>query len=520
MDTRRRLLKDKLGNPTRGLLVALAALGLGIAGCSSTTPTDSPDTIRIGIKLSGMSGSYDPAAMSMSGPQDTHAVYESLFESTSAIEAGGFEPMLGTGYELSDDWKTLTLYLQDGVTFTDGEKFTADALKTYLDGMAANEDWWFQFFWDLNSPTLTVIDDTTLEFSSEKPMPLHFRRFIHMLFTQVPIASPSVLEDLEAAKTTPVGSGPYVIDSLTPEVGFTLSRNEEYWDPESYPFDKMEFTVFEDEIAAHNALKSGQIDAASLTVGLAQESESQGLTLNIKTIGGTTELLYVADRNGTVTPALADQRVRQAMALAFDRPAIHTALNKDYGPITSQPFVEGTPEYVEGGDDRYGYDPERAKELLAEAGYADGFDLSILSIAGSNFPEPLIVQYLGDIGIRVTVDTKEAADFFDAAINGTSYSVIAYGIDFPNVLPVFISPDATFNPFKIADPVVDGYWEQIQNGPDEASEEALDGLGEYVVDQSILIVYKTTPAIWVTAPGFVAPFKLFGPLLRDFSYTG
>jgi peptide/nickel transport system substrate-binding protein len=503
------------------LLALTTALALAVVGCSATPPVDSPDSIRIGITPDRLAGSYDPRGAT-TYELSAKGVYETLFTADSGLELGGYEPLLATGYEQSADWKTVTVTLRDGVTFTDGEKLTAQGVKTYLDGMAATEGWWFKSFWDTASPTLTAVDEHTLEFASDSAMPLIGRTFLQVLFNYVPIVSPQVLDDLDAAAEVAVGTGPYIVESFTPEVGVTLTRNEDYWDPSAYPFDSIELTVFADDIAALNALSAGQVDATALSVTLAEQAESQGFTLNEEKYPSNVYGLYVADRNGTVNPAFADQRVRQAMAFAIDREAINEEVDHGRGFVTSQPFIETQAEYVPDGDDRYTYDPDRARELLAEAGYPDGFDVSILSTTflGADELEPIIAQYLGDVGIRVTFETLPTNEFFAAGGSGTEFPLINFVTSPSGMIPVFISATAVFNPFKIQDPEVDDRWAVIQTGPDAAAAEASAELGEYVVDQSFLTIYRATKAIWGTAPGFVVPFKVGAPELGDFAYDG
>jgi peptide/nickel transport system substrate-binding protein len=502
-------------------LALVTALSLSVVGCASAPPTtDAPDTIRIGISPDQLAGTYDPAG-GLCCYLDHRAVYESLFTNNSSMEGGGFVPLLAEGYEQSEDWKTVTIDLRDDVTFVDGEKLTAATLKEFLDGMVGTPGWGLQALWDAKSPTLTVIDETTLEMSSDTSMPPYVGGLLYQLFTLTTIASPSVLDDLEGAKTDPIGSGPYLIESSTPQVGVTLVRNENYWNQDAFPFDRIELTTFADPVAAHNALTAGQIDAAKLPIPLADEAKSQGLTLNIEQAPGT-NVLFLADREGTTTPALGDKRVRQAMALAFDREAINDALNLGYGVVTSQPFIDSQPEYVSDGDTRYGYDPERAKELLAEAGYPDGFDLTILDtpFGENNVNEPIVAQYLGDIGIRVTFETLETNGYFEAAFSNPQYSATTYGNLFSTTFAYYAGPNALFNPFKIQDPVVTELWKSVENGPLDAANEALAELGEYVLDESFVIVYKSSPTIWASAPGFEVSFFYANPLLSDFSYTG
>jgi peptide/nickel transport system substrate-binding protein len=502
-----------------GALALAVAVSLGIGGCSGAPAgPDEPTTLRIGIE--SLPGNFSPATLGAFLPP-AQPVYETLF--TSMLEFGEHAPGLATGYERSDDWKTVTLTLRDDVTFVDGEKFTAAGLKTYLEGMATHDDWWIKSYWDAAAPTLTAVDETTLTISSETALSVNYRTFLGFLFLDAVIASPSVLDDFEGAATEPVGSGPYVLDTYTPEIGVSFVRNEEYRNPEAYPFDRIEYTVFADQIAALNALRAGQIDATKISTSLAEEADGAGFSISRPDLGGRSMMLYVADRNGTQNPAVGDVRVRQAMALAFDREAINESINHGYGRVSSQPFVETQPEYVADGDDRYAYDPDRARELMAEAGYADGFDLVLPSTSffGINTWNPIVEQYLGDIGIRVTFDDLPTDRFFDAVVNSTQYPVMMYYEGFYQILPVFITGDAVFNlGFKVQDPVVDELWAAAQAGPQEAADEARAELGEYVVDQSLIITFAIPDDLWASVPEVSISSDEGAPRIVQFQLAG
>jgi peptide/nickel transport system substrate-binding protein len=494
-----------------------AALALSLVGCGSAAPSaEVPDTLRLGVGPDFVGQVYAAPGLHLYFAYDVSGQYESLFARHSSTALGGLVPLLATGYEQSEDWKTVTITLREGVTFVDGEKFTAAGLKTYLEGMGALDEWWMSYYWNEYAPTLTALDDTTLEITSDKPMSLVEQRFLHLLLTWLPIMSPKVIDDPE--QPNPAGTGPYVVESSTPEVGVTMVRNEEYWDPEEFPFDRIELTVFADEVAALNALISGQIDATNVSPALADEAKEQGMTINLSEVSGGSAFLHIADLEGTVVPALADKRVRQAISLAFDREAINESMNHGYGVVTSQPFIETQPEYVEGGDDRYGYDPDRAKELLAEAGYPDGFDVDLLCLAGASDTQiPVVTQSLADIGIRATTECLQYDAWGDAISKPSKYAIQLSGSPAQMVVSLFAASDAGLNSFKVEDPELDDRWATMQNGPSAAAETAADELGEYILDEAMFAVFAAGKASWATAPGFLVDYVL-EPDLTDFAY--
>ncbi len=127
----------------------------------------------------------------------------------------------------------------------------------------------------------------------------------------------------------PIGSGPYVLDdaNTTPGSVYTYVRNADYWDTAAYPFDKLILRPMADVAARMNALKAGEVDGAVVPASNAADIEANGLTLNtgISNWAG----LHLLDRDGTLVPALANVKVRQAINMAFDREAI---VKNDFEP--------------------------------------------------------------------------------------------------------------------------------------------------------------------------------------------
>ena len=162
--------------------------------------------------------------------------------------------------------------------------------------------------------------------------------------------------------------------------------------------------------AALNAIKAGEANGVRLSTNdNLTEVEAAGWTINSNELDF--QGLLLLDRDGTMAPELADVRVRQALNYAFDREAMLTALQSDHGTVTTQVFPASSDAYDPALDDMYPYDPEKAKELLAEAGYADGFTLSMPSspLLGET-TYTLISQQLEEIGITAEY-TEPGANF-------------------------------------------------------------------------------------------------------------
>jgi peptide/nickel transport system substrate-binding protein len=476
---------------------AFAACCATLAACATPSATEERSIV---IGVSSFSGTYDTSrGASWLGYLNVSAVYESLLNVDTEKFPTGHKPNIATEYEVTDDGRTVTYILRDDVTYVDGTRLTAQTVADYFSALASDEEssayaWLTQ--WELE---FSALDEVTLQVSGNRALD----RVGGPLFgiSDYPLANPVALDDHERLASEPAGTGPYLVDETVPEVSVSFVRNPGYWNAEAFPFDTVEIVAFSDDVAALNALKSGQIDAVQLNNTLAGQARSEGFSLHVGT--GRFTALFIADRGGSIQPALADKRVRQAISYAIDREAINRELNLGYGTVSSQGFDPNTPEYVEGGDDSYDYDPEKARRLMAEAGYADGFDLAIPSTTflGINAWEPVVQQYLGDIGIRVTFDQfADVGAYFGAATGGT-YPVIMYSEQPSQALGVFLLPDAVFAMPGYEDPTVDELWTTIQEGSIEEADAAQSAIGEYAHDEAWLTIISRSQYLWFTDPG-------------------
>ena len=291
-------------------------------------------------------------------------------------------------------------------------------------------------------------------------------------------------------------------------------RNKDYWDPASYPFDKLVLRPMADTAARMNALKAGEVDGAMVPAANAADIEASGLTLNtgIANWAG----LHLIDRDGTVVPALANVKVRQAINMVFDRESLVKNLFQGYGVANNQAFREGSAAYIASEKDTYPFDIEAAKKLMAEAGYADGFDMTIPAITGNHdVIMPIIKQQLGEIGIRLTVDSFQLGDYFNEVF-AKKYPLVFVNLpsfdDWRDVKGM-VTPTALWNVFKTEDPVLDGYIETARTTAGDEQKAAFQEIGKYLLDNAWYapwatphVLYGTDSAITAElSPGQVEP---------------
>jgi peptide/nickel transport system substrate-binding protein len=477
---------------TAPLRVAALAAGvaLALAGCGPAAPPDTvKTTLTLGLPTWAVDYPLDPSNLRLF-PM-AQAVYEPLVMLNQTTNE--YEPWLAEEYSVSDDRRTLTLALRENVDFTDGTHMDAEAVKQYIDFILEGENGHSPTL-GLYGPEVTATGEYELQIAAvDRPIDTDFLLYLWTM----PILSPEVTGDLEALVDSPIGgSGPYLLDERVPGVSATLSANPDYWNPDAVEFESLEFVAFEDNVAALNALKSGQIDATAIDSSSAAEAESSGFTLFEG--GGRFVTLVILDNEGAIVPALADLRVRQAINLAFDRDAILSTIDYGFGAVSSQAASSIFPWYVEGGDDEYGYDLDAARSLMAEAGYADGFDLTIPTYAGSESAayEPIVQQSLADIGIRVSYETyADGSSFYADATAG--------------VMPVLLFKDYYTNLSQAVrngpyEPLLDerGYeiLTRFEQGSTEEAAAAIRELGAYILDQAWFAPFSAPTTLWATVP--------------------
>ena len=194
------------------------------------------------------------------------------------------------------------------------------------------------------------------------------------------------------------------------------------------------------------------------------------------------------DRAGSLSPALGKVEVRQAINYAIDRDAMLKAVAQGHGTVTGQIFPETSPGYDAALNDTYPFDPDKAKQLLADAGYADGFTLDMPLIqAGSTTVYDLVKQYLGDVGITVNYTQLQINPAIDAII-GAKYPASWFQLQMDPTAwqeaNFVLTQPRRSTPSTSRDSTVAGLVSTIQTGDESDADSATAELNKYVVDQA------------------------------------
>lgn len=497
-DTRGRLAADGLqGKLQRRFPLRTALAGLVIAALALTTAScgggagGSAETARKASAREGtlvlsniVAASTQLASAAGWANQSPYmqAVYDTLLHEAPD---GSLEPWLASEWAYSDDRKTLTLTLRSDVVFIDGTRFTADAaaqnLLRFRDGSSPNR-----------ARLANVLDvkatgDHTVQITLSRPDPGLLPSLAQNPGLQ---ASPAQF-DAPDAEVVPVGSGPYTLDTkaTVPGSRYVYHANPGYWAPEIRHYRKLIINVYDQEPTIVNAISTGEINGAQLPgSGSIRQIEAAGFKLYPQEISFNG--LLILDRDGVTNKALGDVRVRQAINYAIDRKAMLEAAANGLGTVTTQVLGPSSPAYDATLDGRYPYDPVKARQLLAAAGYPNGFRLTMPAIAGTgNLPlATLTAAFLEDAGIKVVYDQQaDLASYVSALTQGK------FGIGWmqlqtsPSVAFVVADRIATggpFNPFGTNRPQVTAWLDRIYAGTAEESNEAAKALNAYIVEQA------------------------------------
>ncbi|WP_144875420.1 ABC transporter substrate-binding protein [Microbacterium sp. 1.5R] len=466
---------------TLAAAATLTAAALALSGCAGGSDAPAGEATTGGeltVAVAYVPPKWDPATFDWGFQlQSQQAAYDTLIH---LQPDGSFAPGLATAWEYTTPTE-FTITVREGVTFTDDTPLDAAAVKANLEHAQSSGG--------PKSSQLAAVtsvdapDDTTVVVTLSAPnpaMPFVLSQAMGMM------ASPAAIEagTLDAA---PVGAGPYTLDTAKTVVDdhYTFQKNPDYWDAENVALDTLTFRVIADTNAAFNAIRAGEVN---LGVGTAQtlDAAKSGNVGILEAPGGVFSIV-LQDREGTLVPALADQRVRQALNYAIDRESIADAVLP--GRPTDQIFGPATDAYDESLDDYYDYDPEKAKKLMADAGYADGFTLPVLSTATFAAPLQAMTANLADIGVTVQIEDKVGADYIAArtsgeypAYFGANTPTNAY-IDAQNL----ILPTGALNPFKVTDQTMVDLWTEGAAQDDAERSTTYQEMSKQVVEQAWFI---------------------------------
>lgn len=336
-------------------------------------------------------------------------VGENIFETLANRKLDGtVEPNLATRWEVSPDARTWTFYLRKGVKFHNGEPFNAEAVKFSVEWIRDPKVFTqFKGYWSLLD-RVDLVDDSTVRFYFTKSYPL----LAQVLPWHLPILPPKyVSENRTSWGRKPIGTGPYKFVEWVPNVRIVMEANMDYWGGPP-PFKKLIFRPIPEETARTAALLSGEVDIVGpLNLDqAAMVAATKGVRVEWTDTLARERIQIRWDKK-----PFDDIRVRQAIAHAINRdPIIKSILGGRAVPVYG-PVVKLEWGFDPNLKDPYPYNPARARQLLAEAGYPNGLEADYAYVPGMTAKNAeaaqAIASDLAAVGIKLNLTPTEWGKF-------------------------------------------------------------------------------------------------------------
>ncbi len=345
-------------------------------------------------------------------------IFFNIFEGlVKADPDGNFVPALAESWEVSDDATTFTFKIRKGVKFHNGSDLTVEDVVYTLDKCRGAESGvpLLAAYSEIDSVTAT--DDSTVELKLKNPN----IEYLAYLNTAI------IPHDYADQETFPIGTGPYKFKSRSVQENIVLEKFADYWGEPGY-LDEVTFKIIENTDALVLALRSGSVDLSVHRVA----SDVKEIGDEYELLESPTNLIQALYLNNAVEP-LNDLKVRQALNYAVNVQDVMAITNDGLGtPIGSSIYPAFGKYFMPELADAYPYDPEKAKSLLAEAGYPDGFPLTIT--APSNYAvhvnaAQVIAEQLKAVGVDAKINLVEWATWLSDVYQGRNFEATVVGFD-------------------------------------------------------------------------------------------
>lgn len=399
--------------------------------------------------------SLDPHAAASAGTREVvFNIYEGLVKTGPT---GELVPAVAESYKVSEDGLVYTFTLREGVKFHNGEAVTAEDVIYSLNRCAehSGDSALKSAFSAIRD--LQAIDEKTVSFRLDQPD----MELIYFMTAAIIPASGEL-----------VGTGPFMLVNRMPQESLELTRFEEYWG-DAAGVQKVTYRIYEDPTAMMMAIKGGSVDVCAHLTSAQVRELGEDFTI----LEDTMNLVQAVFLNNAVEP-FNNVKVRQAISYAIDRQMIMDVVFDGHGTAIGSNIYSKLeryfmPELV----DHYTCDPDKAKQLLAEAGYPDGFDMTI-TVSSDLKPHmdtaEVVVQQLAAIGVRAKVQPVDATTWYSEAYTNRQFQATITGLDAKNItaramLERFVSDNGK-NFMNYNNPAYDALYETARSATDEASQ--------------------------------------------------
>lgn len=463
-----------------------------VEGTSNTLSEGTP--VPGGRVVFGMTqdlASLDPHPETDAGTRDVvFNLYEGLVKPASD---GSLAPAVASEFTVSDDAKIYTFTLRDGITFHDGTQVTVEDVKYSIDRYAEIQG---------ESSAFSMLSEVVIK--DDRTIEVVLKEGDSEFITELTLAVIPASNDDPAGN--PIGTGPFKFVSYTPGQNLLLEKYEGYWKEGAPYLDGVEFKFIPDVDTAFMELQAGTIDILKYLT----TAQAQSLSGEYNLVEGNMNLVHGMYLNSSYEP-LSDARVRQALCYAVDRDAINHFMFGGKSRIIGSNMIPNMTKYYEPqAESVYTYDVEKAREMLSEAGYPDGFDLEITvpsSYSQHVDTAQIIADQLSQAGVRTTIKQVEWSTWLEEVYKNGRFEATVIGFDGTlapgKMLQRYVTGDGK-NFMHYSNPEFDRAFKEANETVDDALKTAKYKEAQMILAQDAAAVYIEDPA------NLVAVNKKFG----------
>lgn len=501
------------------VFLAVAALAGSLCACTGATnqgATSSDETtnssgmaheneITVGISQD-LDNSLDPYVSTAAGTREVmFNVFEGLVKPDSQ---GNFVPAVASSVDVSEDGCRYTFTLRDGVLFHNGEACTMDDVLYSFETCAATSVY-TNVVAALSNAQITA-DENTVVCTLAQPD----SDFLSA------VASVYILpRGYEDQATHPIGTGPFRFASRSVQENFILERFDGYYG-EGAKVERVTYKVYEDSTALFNALDGGSLDlVAHLTM-----DQVNNLSNGYTVLEGTMNLVQAMYLNNAVAP-FDDIRVRQALCYAVDVDAMMALTADGHGTKVGSSMYPAFGKYFDASlANAYPHDPEKARELLTQAGYPDGFSFTVK--VPSNYQPHVdsavvLVEQLKQVGIRAEIQLVDWNTWLEEVYAGRNFQATVVGFDASVLSPTALLgrwvSTSSKNMIGFSDETYDLTYEKALETVDDEAQTALFKRCLEILSENAANVYTQDLADFVAVHPRLKGFEFYPLYVMDMS---
>ncbi|WP_411676038.1 ABC transporter substrate-binding protein [Caproicibacter sp.] len=473
---------------TAAVLLPLAACGSGgeaSSSSSSAAPTSSSaqsSQASGGEFVFGMQTQPDHLDPFLAATADTRSILFNIFEGlVKPDKDGNLIPAVAQSYEMSKDATSYTFHIRKGIQFHNGNPVTADDVKYSLDTAAG-----------LSGGKLLVADLAkikSVEIKDASTVVVYLKQADYEFLPY--LTSAIVPKGYTEQDTHPIGTGPFEFESYSPQQSLILKKNPDYWQKGLPKLDKVTFKLESDSNALLMDLQGGSVDGASIANNVASQIGS-----GFRLIQANSNSVQMLGLNNSRKP-FDDVKVRQAVSYALNPNEIISAVNFGKAVRAGTPVIPGLKKYFDDSlTHAYDQNTQKAKQLLSEAGYPNGFSMAIT--VPSNYTvhvdtAQVMVSELKKAGVTATIHQVDFATWLSEVYTQRNYEATVISVDGTTLSPRsylgrYLS-DASNNFVNYKSPEFDSVYKQAENEPDEDKRVELYKQAQEILSKDAASVY-------------------------------